>query len=87
MIQMSPEVQISLSNSFNQTVNALSITITPEEAKQIEAQAAPCRERVKEMFEAYRPNQGNGEARYGRFGVAGDAGKVIRAKTVWARAM
>jgi hypothetical protein len=37
----SPSVQISLSNSFNQIDNALSITISPEETKEIEAQAAP----------------------------------------------
>ena len=36
-----PEVQISLSNSFNQIDNALSITISPEETKEIETQAAP----------------------------------------------
>ena len=30
-----PEVQISLSNSLNQTVNALSITISPEEIREI----------------------------------------------------
>ena len=56
-----PEIQISLSNSFNQTVNALSITISPEEAKEIEARAAPEREKVRRMFEAYRPGAlGNG---------------------------
>jgi hypothetical protein len=59
-----PEVQISLSNSFNQTVNALSITISPEEARDIETQAAPNREKIRGMFEAYRPgalNNGNGD--------------------------
>ena len=45
-----PEIQISLNNSFNQTVNALSITISPEEIKKIEAQAAPVREHVKQLF-------------------------------------
>jgi len=50
-----PEVQISLNNSFNQTVNALSITISAEELREIEAEAAPSRERVRKMFEAYRP--------------------------------
>src|SRR5262245_60152270 len=49
-----PEVQISLSNSFNQTVNALSITIAPEEARAIEAQAEPVRQKVREMMATYR---------------------------------
>jgi hypothetical protein len=39
-----PEIQISLNNSFNQTVNAHSITISAEEYREIEAQAAPKRE-------------------------------------------
>ena len=56
-----PEVQISLSNSFNQTVNALSITISSEEAKQIEAEAAPVRQKVREMMAEYRRGLGNGE--------------------------
>jgi hypothetical protein len=30
-----PEIQISRNNSFNQTVSALSITISPEEAKRM----------------------------------------------------
>ena len=50
-----PEVQISLNNSFNHTVNALSITISPEEIREVEAQAAPDREKVRQMFESYRP--------------------------------
>jgi len=57
-----PEVQISLSNSFNQTVNALSITISPEEAKEIEAQAAPGREKVRRMLEEYQSRRGNGDS-------------------------
>src|SRR5262249_61079449 len=48
-----PEVQISLSNSFNQTVNALSITITPAEAREIEAQAEPGREDVGQVMADY----------------------------------
>jgi hypothetical protein len=61
-----PEIQISLSNSFNQTVNALSITIAPEEAQAIEAVAAPVREKVRQMFASYKPALeagGNGEGR------------------------
>ena len=50
-----PEVQI---------VNALSITISPEEVREIEAEAAPAREKVRKMFAAYRPGalgNGNGD--------------------------
>src|SRR6516164_268008 len=57
-----PEIQISLNNSFNQTVNALSITISPEEAKEIEAQAAPGREKVRRMLEEYQSRRGNGDS-------------------------
>jgi hypothetical protein len=60
-----PEVQISLSNSFNQTVNALSITISPEEAKEIEAKAAPEREKVRRMVEEYQLRRSNGEENSG----------------------
>jgi hypothetical protein len=59
-----PEVQISLSNSFNQTTNALSITVSPEEIKQIEAVSEPIRQSVREMFANYKSAQlgnGNGE--------------------------
>jgi hypothetical protein len=55
-----PELLISLNNSFNQTVNALSITVSAEEAKRIEAVAEPVRQKVREMMAAYRPNLGNG---------------------------
>ena len=60
-----PEFQLNLQTNFTQ--NNLSITIAPEEAQQIEAQAAPIREKVKAMFDAYRPggragqSSGNGE--------------------------
>jgi hypothetical protein len=58
-----PEVQISVSNSFNQTVNALSITISAEEARQIEEEASESRAKVREMFARYRPAlRGNGNA-------------------------
>jgi hypothetical protein len=59
-----PEVQISLSNSFNQTTNMLSITIAPEEIREIEAAAEPVRESVRMMYDAYKLSQragGNGE--------------------------
>jgi hypothetical protein len=56
-----PEIQISLNNSFNQTLNTLSITVSAEEVKQIEVKAAPVREKVRRMLEAYRPSHGNGD--------------------------
>jgi len=56
-----PEVQISLSNSFNHTVNALSITISPEEAREIEARAAPERVKVRRMVDEYQLRRGNGD--------------------------
>lgn len=57
-----PEIQLSFQNNYTQ--NNLSIHITSSEAKQIEAQAAPIRESVKKMFDAYRPElpgNGNGD--------------------------
>jgi hypothetical protein len=53
-----PEVQISLSNSFNQTVNALSITISPEEVKELNARGEETREKVRRMFEEYQQRRG-----------------------------
>jgi hypothetical protein len=58
-----PEVQLNLIQQNNTTMNALSITISAEEVKQIESQAASERERVKEMFSRYRASEdsyGNG---------------------------
>ena len=54
-----PEIQLSLNNSFTQ--NNLSITISGDEAKAIEADANPVRASVKAMFDKYRPN-GNGHS-------------------------
>jgi hypothetical protein len=56
-----PEIQISLNNSFNQTVNALSITISPEEAREIEARAAPERVKVRRIVDEYQLRRGNGD--------------------------
>jgi hypothetical protein len=69
-----PEIQSSLSNSFNQTVNALSIAITPEEVREIEAQADPVRRRVAAMFERYRPAFGNGNGGGKAHEVTGNLG-------------
>jgi len=59
-----PEVQLNLIQQNNVTENHLSITISEKEIRGIEAEAAPSRERVRKMFEAYRPalrGNGNGE--------------------------
>src|SRR5262249_32467966 len=59
-----PEVQISLSNSFDQTTNALSIVVSKEEVQQIEEEAEKSRAKVREMFATYRPgalNNDNGD--------------------------
>jgi hypothetical protein len=61
-----PEIQISLSNSFNQTVNALSITISNEEAQAIEAKAEPVRQKVRAMMASYRAGLGNGNGEGGK---------------------
>ena len=50
-----PEVQLSVSNTANH--NALSITISLEEAKQIEERAASIRESARQMLEAYDRNR------------------------------
>jgi hypothetical protein len=49
-----PEIQISLNNSFNQTVNALSITISPEGAKRI-----PIKERKSDDESEYYAGEFN----------------------------
>jgi len=55
-----PEVQLNLQTNVVQ--NNLTITISPEELKEIEAEAAPAREKVRKMFAAHRPGGlGNGD--------------------------
>jgi hypothetical protein len=56
-----PEVQLNLIQQNSTTVNALSITIAPQEIREIEAVAEPVRASVRQMFDKYRPNQGNGD--------------------------
>jgi hypothetical protein len=56
-----PEFQFSFNNNLTQ--NNLTITISPEEAREIEAEAVPVREKVRALFEEYqqrRGGQGNG---------------------------
>jgi hypothetical protein len=53
-----PEVQLNLQTNVVQ--NNLSIVVAPEELREIEAQAAPSRDKVRRMFAAYRPGLGNG---------------------------
>jgi hypothetical protein len=43
----------------------LTITISPDEAKEIEAEAELSKAKVREMFAKYRPNQNNGDADMG----------------------
>jgi hypothetical protein len=50
-----PEVELNVSNTANH--NALSITISLEEAKQIEERAASIRESARQMLEAYDRNR------------------------------
>jgi hypothetical protein len=59
-----PEVQLNLQTNVVQ--NNLTITIAPQEARAIEAEALPVRERVRELFANYRPalsTGGNGEGK------------------------
>ena len=56
-----PEVQLNLVHQNNATVNALSITIAPQEIREIEAVAEPVRASVRQMFERYKPNHSNGD--------------------------
>ena len=56
-----PEVQLNLIQQNNVTENHLSITISPEEVRKIESEAAPEREKVRQMFDDYRKRCGGGE--------------------------
>jgi hypothetical protein len=56
-----PEVALNLAMQNNLTQNYLSISITGEQAREIESQANPVRESVAAMFERYRPALSNGE--------------------------
>jgi hypothetical protein len=51
-------VQLNLQTNIVQ--NNLTINISPEEVREIEAQAEPVRQSVKALYAAYRPLQGNG---------------------------
>lgn len=57
-----PEIQLNWGNTYNQ--NSLTINISAQDAKSIEAQAKPIRDEVSSMFKQYRPqlNDGNGNA-------------------------
>jgi hypothetical protein len=54
-----PEIQLNWGNTYNQ--NNLTINISAQDAKSIEAQAKPIRDEVSSMFQQYRPqlNDGN----------------------------
>jgi hypothetical protein len=70
-----PEVQLNLIQQNNATVNGLSITITPEEVRDIEAVMEPVRASVRHMFERYKPNHGNAEAK-----TNGSVSKAVQEK-------
>jgi hypothetical protein len=71
-----PEFQLNLASNVVQ--NNLTITISPEEAKEIEAQAAPVREKVRKMLEAYRPGLGNGNGQSAAPISPTDKGEKVR---------
>jgi hypothetical protein len=52
-----PEVQISLNNSLSPIHNAPTLTISLEEARRIEAEAAPIREAARKLLEEYERNR------------------------------
>jgi hypothetical protein len=52
-----PEVQISLNNTWSEADNSRVITISLEEARQIEERAAPIREVARQMLEEYERNR------------------------------
>lgn len=57
-----PEIQLSFQNNYSQ--HNLTLNITGQEAKEIEAIAEPVRQSVQNMFKNYKPGQvgnGNGE--------------------------
>lgn len=54
-----PEIQLNWGNTYNQ--NNLSINITSQDAKAIEAEAKPVRDSVNQMYQKYRPTLGNGK--------------------------
>jgi hypothetical protein len=56
-----PEIQLNLIQQNNATVNAISITIAPQEIREIEAVAEPVRTSVREMFDRYKRHHGNGD--------------------------
>jgi hypothetical protein len=59
-----PEVQLNLIQQNNVTENHLTIVISAEEARELNAEGEKTRARVREMFNRYRPAlSGNGEPR------------------------
>jgi hypothetical protein len=52
-----PEVQISLNTASGQGNNAHVITISLEEAQEIEARSAPIREAARQLIEEYQRNR------------------------------
>ena len=52
-----PEVQISLNSSLSRTHNGLTLTISLEEAQEIETRSAPIRETARQLLEEYERNR------------------------------
>jgi hypothetical protein len=81
-----PEVQLNLIQQNNVMGNTLSITISPEEARQLNADAEPIRQSVREMFAGYKPVlKGNGNGERSTLGV--DRTVDVEARPVTAEAL
>ena len=52
-----PEIALNLAMQNNVTQNYLSISITGEQAREIEAEARPIREKVAQMISRYHPHR------------------------------
>jgi hypothetical protein len=57
-----PEIQFNMVAQNNVTDNHLTIVISAEEAKQLNAQGEECREKVRRMVEEYQLRRGNGDS-------------------------
>jgi hypothetical protein len=55
-----PEVALNVGLQNNVTQNHLTIVVSPDEIRELEEEAQPVRQKIKEMYAAYRPALGNG---------------------------
>ena len=74
-------MQISLNTASGQCHNAHVITISLEEAERIEAQAAPIREKARQLLEEYERNR-NGSHSVEASAEIVDAGQSGREPTI-----